>query len=151
MSTPDAWNTVPVLRGQHVTLQPLQPYVDASKVVDPADYFPGIWDTSVVDGALLGVPWYVDTRLLFYRRDILRAAGVDAAPRTWEEWAQAMAAVKRHVGPDRYAILLPLNEFEPQLSLALQQDDPLLRDGGDYGNFESPGFRRALAFYANMF
>lgn len=62
-----------------------------------------------------------------------------------------MAAVKREVGPQRYASMLPLNEFEQLLSLALQQDDPLLRDGDGRGNFESPGFRRSLAFYANIF
>ncbi len=132
-------------------LEPLQPFVDASSVVDPDDFFPGIWDTSVIDGELLGIPWYVDTRLLFYRKDLLREAGVQRPPRTWAEWEQAMAAVKAHVGPDRYAILMPLNEFEQQLSFALQQDDPLLRDHGTRGNFQSPGFRRALAFYANMF
>jgi len=132
-------------------LEPLQARIDASAVVEPEDWFPGIWETSVVDGQVLGVPWYVDTRLLFYRKDILRAAGVEAPPRTWEEWARAMEAVQRHVGPGRYAILLPLNEFEPQLSLALQQDDPLLRAGGTRGNFDSPGFRRALAFYARIF
>ena len=132
-------------------LEPLQPFVDASSVVDPDDFFPGIWDTSVIDGQLLGIPWYVDTRLLFYRKDLLREAGVQRPPRTWAEWEQAMAAVKAHVGPDRYAILMPLNEFEQQLSFALQQDDPLLRDHGTRGNFQSPGFRRALAFYANMF
>ena len=133
------------------TLQPLQDRVDASKVVDSSDYFPGIWDTSVVDGQLLGVPWYVDTRLLYYRKDILRDSGVKTVPRTWAEWDAAMAAIKRHVGPDRYAILLPVNEFEQLLSLGLQGDDPLLRDGGRYGNFRSPGFRAALAFYANAF
>ena len=132
-------------------LEPLQRFVDASSVVDPDDFFPGIWDTSVIDGQLLGIPWYVDTRLLFYRKDLLREAGVQRPPRTWAEWEQAMAAVKAHVGPDRYAILMPLNEFEQQLSFALQQDDPLLRDHGTRGNFQSPGFRRALAFYANMF
>ena len=132
-------------------LEPLQPFVDASSVVDPDDFFPGIWDTSVIDGQLLGIPWYVDTRLLFYRKDLLREAGVQRPPRTWAEWEQAMAAVQAHVGPDRYAILMPLNEFEQQLSFALQQDDPLLRDHGTRGNFQSPGFRRALAFYANMF
>lgn len=132
-------------------LEPLQPRIDASTVVEPGDYFDGIWDTNVVAGQVVGVPWYVDTRLLYYRRDILREAGVDAAPRTWDEWAAAMEAVKRHVGPGRYAILLPLNEFEPQLSLALQQDDPLLRDDDTRGNFDSPGFRRALAFYARAF
>ncbi|WP_235972878.1 sugar ABC transporter substrate-binding protein [Luteimonas sp. MC1895] len=132
-------------------LEPLRPRVDASVVVDAGDYFPGILDTNIVDGQLLGVPWYVDTRLLFYRRDILRDAGIATAPRTWEEWAAAMAAVQRAAGPGRHAILLPLNEFEPQLSLALQQDDPLLRDGDTRGNFDSPGFRRALAFYARIF
>src|SRR5690606_7679524 len=77
--------------------------------------------------------------------------GVGQLPRTWAEWEQAMAAVKRHLGPGRHAILMPLNEFEQQLSLALQQDDPLLRDDDTRGNFSSPGFRRALAFYANVF
>lgn len=132
-------------------LEPLQPFVERSKVVDPADYFTGVWDTNIVDGTLYGVPWYVDTRLLFYRKDLLAEAGVKQVPQTWAEFEQAMAAVKRHVGPDRYAILMPLNEFEQQLSFALQQDDPLLRDHDNYGNFRSPGFRKALAFYANMF
>lgn len=132
-------------------LEPLQSRVDASTVIDRDDYFDGIWETSVVDGELLGVPWYVDTRLLFYRKDILAEAGFDTPPRTWAEWERAMAAIKRNVGPDRYAILLPVNEFEQQLSLALQQDDPLLRDDDGRGNFRSAGFRTALAFYANMF
>jgi multiple sugar transport system substrate-binding protein len=133
------------------TLIPLQRYVDASQVVEQSDYFPGIWDTNVIDGQLFGVPWYVDTRLLFYRKDMLREAGIERPPATWAEWETAMAAIKRDVGPKRYALLMPINEFEQQLSLALQQDDPLLRDGDNYGNFRSPGFRKALAFYANTF
>ena len=32
-------------------------------VVDASDYFPGIWQTNVIDEAAYGVPWYVDTRL----------------------------------------------------------------------------------------
>ena len=132
-------------------LEPLDARVAASDVIEPDDYFPGIWATNVIDNQLLGVPWYVDTRLLFYRRDILAAAGWDAPPRDWAEWAQAMADVRAHVGADRYAIMVPLNEFEQLLSFALQQEDPLLRDGGTRGNFSSPGFRRALGFYAGMF
>jgi len=133
------------------TLEPLQAYVAASDVIEKDDYFPGIWETNVVDGQLLGVPWYVDTRLVFYRKDLLAKAGFDTPPRTWAEWERAMAAIKRNAGPKHYAILLPVNEFEQQLSLALQQDDPLLRDNNTRGNFRSPGFRRAMAFYANMF
>ncbi|HEY1588657.1 MAG TPA: sugar ABC transporter substrate-binding protein [Rhodanobacter sp.] len=138
-------------------LQPLQPFVDRSQVVQPADYFAGIWATNLIDGRLYGIPWYVDTRLLFYRKDLLKAAGFDAPPRDWAEWSHQMAALKKRAGPDHYAILLPTNEFEQLLSLALQQDygprpgDGLLRDGGRYGNFESAGFKRALAFYVDAF
>ena len=48
-------------------------------------------------------------------------------------------------------MLLPLNEFEPLLALALQQPESLLRDGARYGNFSSAGFQRALDFYLEMF
>lgn len=133
------------------TLEPVQARVDASDVVDQADYFPGIWATNVVDGTLVGVPWYVDTRLLFYRKDLLARAGVHALPQTWAEWEQAMAAVVRDAGPGRHAVLMPVNEFEPQLSFALQTGDPLLREDDGRGNFRSDGFREALAFYANVF
>ena len=132
-------------------LEPLQARVDASAVVEEDDYFPGIWGTNVVDGVLVGVPWYVDTRLLFYRRDLLERAGVREPPRTWAQWEQAMEALMRQAGPGQHAILLPLNEFEPQLSFALQTGDPLLREDDGRGNFRSPGFARALAFYAGLF
>ena len=133
------------------SLTPLQPYVAGSREVVPDDYFPGIWDTNVVEGQLVGIPWYVDTRLLFYRKDLLLQAGYDHPPRDWAEWERMNAALKQVIGANRYPVLMPLNEFEPQLSLALQQDDALLRDHDTRGNFESPGFRRALGFYANMF
>ncbi len=119
--------------------------------IRPDDYFPGIWGTNVIDGRLYAVPWYVDTRLLFYRKDLLAQAGFDHAPRDWDEWRRAMAAVKKNQGADKYAIFLPLNEFEPLLNLAIQQDDPLLLDDGTRGNFESAGFRRALGFYVETF
>jgi multiple sugar transport system substrate-binding protein len=132
-------------------LAPLDRYAAESRVVRAADYFPGIWETNRVDGKLYGVPWYVDTRLLFYRRDRLRHAGFSAPPTSWPEWQRMLAAI-HDAGPrDRYAILLPLNEAEPLLALALQADDPLLREDGRWGNFTSPGFRRALAFYLEMY
>lgn len=125
--------------------------VAGSQVVRAADNFPGIWRTNVVDGGLYGIPWYVDSRLLFYRRDLLARAGYAAPPASWAQWLEAMTAIKRLVGPQNYAALLPLNEYEPLLTLALQQDDPLLRDRGGRGNFQSPGFKRALGFYAEIF
>jgi multiple sugar transport system substrate-binding protein len=132
-------------------LAPLDSYVRTSAVVKQDDYFPGIWDTNVVDGKLWGLPWYVDTRVMFYRQDLLKRAGFNTPPQTWSDWMKAMTAIKRIVGPNNYAILLPSDEFEPLLALALQQDEPLLRDGDRYGNFRSAGFQRSLQLYSDMY
>ena len=132
-------------------LAPLDRLAAASAVVRADDYFVGIWDTNRIDGRLYGIPWYVDTRLLFYRRDLLRQAGFAAPPRSWPEWTRMLAAIQASSSSDRFAILLPLNEPEPLVALALQQDEPLLRDGGRWGNFSGAGFRRALGFYVEMF
>ncbi|WP_432277809.1 sugar ABC transporter substrate-binding protein [Lysobacter stagni] len=132
-------------------LTPLDAHLAATPGVDPADYFHGAWESGELGKHVYAVPWYVETRLPFYRTDLLREAGIARPPRDWDEWRTAMAAIKQHVGPQRYAILLPLNEFEPLLNLAIQQPDPLLRDDGRRGNFRSAGFRRALSFYKEMF
>jgi multiple sugar transport system substrate-binding protein len=130
---------------------PLDDRLRASNQVDLADYDPGIVATNVIDERQYGVPWYVDTRVLFYRRDLLSQAGFDAPPRDWDDWLRMQVAIKQRAGPDRYAVLLPLNEYEQLVALWLQQGEPLLRDGNRYGNFRSAGFARALEFYLSMY
>ena len=132
-------------------LDPLDDRIAATPGFDQADFFPGVWDTGVIDGRAYAVPWYVETRLPFYRRDMLAKAGVKTPPTIWAEWRVALRKVKQVAGEGNYSILLPLNEFEPLLSLAIQQPEPLLRDGGRYGNFRSEGFRQSLGFYKEMF
>ena len=141
---------VPEFAALHA-LEQLTLRVARSQVVAANDYFPGIWDTNVVDGHLYGIPWYVDTRVLFYRRDLFERAGFAAPPRSWTQWRDALAAIKDKSAADDFAMLLPLNEFEPLLALGLQQPQPLLDDRSSRGAFASPDFRNALAFYAEMF
>jgi multiple sugar transport system substrate-binding protein len=141
---------IPELVALHA-LVPLQARVATSQEIAPADYFPGVWQTNTIADSLYGIPWYVDTRLLFFRRDLLKAAGYAAPAETWAGWLAQLQAIKRLVGAQRYAILLPLNEFEPLQVLALNQSEPMLRDGDRYGNFRSASFRRALSFYRDLF
>ena len=153
-STPDLTqlgNTwVPELVALHA-LEPLDERVAHSSSVVAADYFSSIWATNRLDGQTYGVPWYVDTRLLFYRSDLLRTAGFTAPPRDWAEWSRMLAALSARNDGKHYGILLPTNEYDQLTALALQQDEPMLRDDDRYGNFESAGFKRALAFYVNIF
>jgi multiple sugar transport system substrate-binding protein len=134
-------------------LEPLDTLV-ASAGIARDDYFAGILDTNVMPtGAgdrLFGLPWYVDTRVLFYRSDLLRAAGHPAPPDRWADWLAAMRAVRARGGGQTYGALLPLNEPDPLYALALQQG-PLLTGDDTRGAFSQAPFRRALAFYAGIF
>jgi multiple sugar transport system substrate-binding protein len=136
-------------------LDALDGAVAGSPVVEAGDYFSGAWETNRYDGTLYGVPWYVDTRVLYYRRDLLADLGFEKPPATWAEWFAAMSALQARFAQrgetDRIPIVLPLFDSTVQLALALQQGEPLLRDGGRYGNFRSPGFRRALEFFVSLF
>lgn len=134
-------------------LEQLDSRVSRSSVVRPASYFRGAWDGNVVSGRTYGVPWYVDTRLLFYRTDLLRRAGYAAIPDAWAGWLRAMQAIQRQQGRGRgrYAIFLPTNEWAQPVILGMQAGSPLLTAGGRYGAFSQPAFRRGFEFYVELF
>lgn len=132
-------------------LEPLDRWIAGSDVVDSAAYFSGIWDTNVIGDSVYGVPWYVDTRVIFYRKDLLARAGYAEMPRSWVDWRKAMEAVKQRAGPGRYAIFLPTDEWAQPYILGMQAGSPLLRDGGRYGAFSDSAFRRGFDFYVDLF
>ncbi|MDE2369541.1 MAG: sugar ABC transporter substrate-binding protein [Burkholderiales bacterium] len=134
-------------------LVPLDARIAASGIALD-DYYAGVLDTNRIaarhGSALYGLPWYVDTRLLFYRSDLLHEAGHEQPPRTWDAWMDAMQAIQRRGGAGHYGALLPLNEPDPLFALALQQGD-VLADGDCRGAFSQPPFRRALDYYVGIF
>ncbi len=115
------------------------------------DQFPAVVATNQIAGQTWAVPWYVDTRLQFYRSDIFSRAGFATPPLEWAEWKAALEKVKRVTGGDNYAALLPLNEFEQLLTIALSSGARLLRDQDSRGAFSEPEFIAALSFYKSIF
>ncbi len=113
--------------------------------------FPAVLDTNRINGALQAVPWYVDTRLHFYRRDLFAKAGYDAPPLTWPEWKAALHKVKAAAGQGNYAILMPLNEYEHLTTFALSNGASLLSADSAHGAFAQPEFVDALAFYKSIY
>ncbi|HSL70668.1 MAG TPA: sugar ABC transporter substrate-binding protein, partial [Longimicrobiales bacterium] len=132
-------------------LEPLNARLAASNAVSADAYFAGIWATNIAADTVWGIPWYVDTRVLFYRKDLLAAAGYDSIPQSWSGWLEAMRAVKRQAGPNRYAIYLPTNEWMQPVVLGMQMGAPLLRDDGRYGGFRDARFRTAFDFYLSLY
>lgn len=126
----------------------LTPWVVRDRL-DTADYFSGIWATNRLPQGLYGLPWYVDTRVLFYRTDLLKQAGYAIMPQTWAGWERLLHRLVAPPVNARFALAL-LPDWSPVVILGLQQGATLLGGNGRYGNFRDERFRRALAFYVHL-
>jgi len=133
------------------SLAPLDSLAMRSKEIRREDFFPGIWKTNVVNGKTYGIPWYVDTRLIFYRTDILAKAGYKTFPTTWADWIASMKKIRSQMTARQYPLLMPTNEWPQPVDFALETGSPILRDGGRYGAFEEPAFRKAFDFYLSIY
>jgi len=133
------------------SLAPLDSFATRSKEIRRDDFFPGIWKTNVVNAKTYGIPWYVDTRLIFYRSDLLAKAGYKEFPRTWADWTAAMKKIKSRMTDKQYPMLMPTNEWPQPVNFALETGSPILRDGGRYGAFEQGPFRKGFDFYLSFY
>lgn len=66
-------------------LADLTEYIEASDSLDPDNFYEGNINTTNIDGAYYGVPWYTETRALYYRTDLLEEVGYPEGPSTWDE------------------------------------------------------------------
>ena len=132
-------------------LEPLDSLAAHSRVVNRDDFFGGIWETNVVNGKTFGIPWYVDTRLIYYRTDLLTKAGYATFPTTWADWVAAMKKIKQQMSRNQFPLLMPTNEWPQPVIFALNVGSPILRDDGRYGAFEQPEFRRGFDFYMSLY
>ena len=115
------------------------------------DQFDAVIDTCRIGGKIWAVPWYVDTRVQFYRRDLFARAGYEKPPPRWDEWKGALHKVKRAAGDGNYAILMPVNEYEHLTTFALSAKASMINAEGTQGAFSNPAFVEALAFYKSLF
>lgn len=59
-----------------------------------AGVLPGAWTTVEYNGHRYGMPWILDTKYLFYNKEMLEKAGIAAPPATWDELAADAKAIK---------------------------------------------------------
>lgn len=55
---------------------------------------PGAWTTVNYDGKSYGMPWILDTKYLFYNKEILEKAGIKTPPKTWAELSDQAQIIK---------------------------------------------------------
>jgi multiple sugar transport system substrate-binding protein len=117
--------------------------------IDPSQFFESAWNTNVVNGAAVGVPWYVETRLLYYRTDIAEKAGITAPPTTWDE-LKAMAKAMQEKGGAKYGISLGTKNWQEYFPFLWSAGGNVVDDSGA-PVLNSPEAVEALTFYDSFF
>ncbi|MCP4405761.1 MAG: ABC transporter substrate-binding protein [bacterium] len=78
-------------------------------------HFPAIVENNTVDGKLMGIPYYTDAGMLYYRTDLLEKYGYDGPPATWdelEEMAKKIQDGERADNPDFWSFVWQGNAYE---------------------------------------
>lgn len=144
--TPDITLVGSTWMGEFAGTGALDPTPD---IIDSADFFEGAWDTTVVDGTSYGVPWYVETRLLYYNTALAEQAGV-TPPTTWEELS-AFAAGLQSAGAE-YGISLPpgaTGAWQTFMPFAWQNGVELT--DGEQWTLNTPEMVEAMEYYQSFF
>jgi multiple sugar transport system substrate-binding protein len=79
---------------------PLDQYVDAN---ERSQYFPGLIEACTYNGKLTALPWFVDSGMLYYRKDLLDGAGLQV-PTTWDQLVSAGQQLQ-NTGKAKYGFL----------------------------------------------
>jgi multiple sugar transport system substrate-binding protein len=62
------------------------------------EFLPGSVEAITYKGKTFGMPWFTDTGLLYYRKDLLKQSGFDGPPKTWDELKQMTRKVREDSG-----------------------------------------------------
>ncbi|WP_369258175.1 extracellular solute-binding protein [Streptomyces sp. R35] len=111
---PDVVRTDVGLIPEYASLGYIAPLDGTTALTNTSDFNTGPMDTTKYNGKTYGVPSVTDTLGLLYNKALLKKAGIDTPPTTWDEFITDSKTIKKKTGaygtylnPDSY-FLLPL-------------------------------------------
>jgi multiple sugar transport system substrate-binding protein len=119
--------------------------------IDGSAFFEGAWDTTEVEGVSYGVPWYVETRLVYYRTDLAEQGGFNQAPANWDELTQ-LAEAQVDAGA-RFGISLQpggTGSWQTFMPFFWQAGGEIMDDEGNF-TLDSDACVESLTFYDSFF
>ena len=129
---------------------PLDDYIAQWGQAD--DFFPASWNTCVYEGTVYGLPYLSAPRVLIYRKDLLRKAGFDRPPDTWEELAEAARRMTVKRGPifEIAGMNLPIS-WQVFVEFLWENGGRILSEDGRHSMLDSPEAVEALQFYCDLY
>ncbi|AXH95476.1 sugar ABC transporter substrate-binding protein [Ornithinimicrobium avium] len=147
-TTPDVAMVGTTWMGEFAGMDALDP---TPGTIDTSKFFEGGHNTTVVDGTSYGVPWYVETRMVYYRTDVLNDAGVEEVP-TDQDAFKDMAASLQDTKDVKWGISLQPGQtgsWQTVLPFAWSRGASIADDNG--WTFDTPEMVKAVDYYGSFF
>jgi len=122
-------------------------------LVDESQFFEGAWGSTEVGGTSYGVPWYVETRVMYYRKDLAEKAGWTEAPKSWDELKQFTTDLQTKGGAE-YGIQLPaggIGSWQTMMPFAWSNGASFTNEDGTEYTLDSPEMAEAMEYYKSFF
>jgi multiple sugar transport system substrate-binding protein len=121
--------------------------------IDTSGIFPFALASTEFDGVNRAVPWYVETRVIFYRTDLMEQAGFDTFPTDWDGLKELAKAYKDKTGAE-YGIALPSggwNSFLGNLPFAWSNNAEVMTEDQTEWTVDSPEMAESLTYLSSFF
>lgn len=113
------------------------------------DFLPSVLGLGTHDGKLEGMPYSISSAIVFFNLDLLREAGVEQPPATWEQVLAAAQAVKDKMGVS--GTCTPADDETWLLQAYMNGNGgQLLSEDGTQAGFNSPESIEALQLWGDM-
>ena len=114
-------------------------------------FYPGLMANGNIGGHVWGIPFQRSTIVMYYNKDMFRAAGLnpDAPPKTWKEM---LAAATKLTTKDRYGLMVPSTGYSYWMfqAFATQNGATLMNKEGTQVYFNTPAAVEALEFWRSL-
>ena len=121
--------------------------------IDKSAFFEGAQKTTEVGGTSYGVPWYVETRLVYYRKDLAAKAGFTTLPTDWAG-LKAMAKAMQTKAGAKWGINLQAGgtgSWQTILPFAWSNGASVATDDQKKFTFDTPETAEAVKYYQSFF
>jgi multiple sugar transport system substrate-binding protein len=128
-------------------------FVPTPTSIDTSVFFPGSVKSTVVGGTAYGVPWSGDTRVVYYRKDLLAKAGYTTFPTTQDDFKALAKAMKTKAGA-KWGVNLPAggtDSFQAMLFIAWSAGAELMNNDQTKWTLDTPAWVDAMKYYQSFF